>query len=52
MKKIAIYSISLLFIAGSLLTGCQAIKNSNNTQRGAGIGVAAGALLGGIMAII
>lgn len=49
MKKITIYSISLMFIAGSLLTGCQAIKNANNTQKGAGIGVAAGALLGGII---
>ena len=49
MKKITIYSIALLFIAGSLLTGCQAIKNANNTQKGTGIGVAAGAILGGII---
>ena len=32
-----------------LLTNCEAIKNSNNTQRGAVIGTAAGAVLGGII---
>jgi len=49
MKKITIFSLSLLFFAGSFLSGCQAIKNANNTQKGAGIGVAAGALIGGII---
>ncbi len=30
-------------------TSCNAIKNSNKTQRGAGIGVAGGALVGGLI---
>ena len=49
MKNITIYSLSLLFFAGSVLSGCTAIKNANNTQKGTGIGVMAGALIGGII---
>ncbi|TPN88856.1 OmpA family protein [Aquimarina algicola] len=33
----------------AMLTSCEAVKNSNNTQRGAVIGTAAGAVLGGII---
>jgi outer membrane protein OmpA-like peptidoglycan-associated protein len=32
-----------------MFAGCNSIKNANNTQKGTGIGVAAGALLGGII---
>lgn len=49
MRKLIVYSLSLLFVASSVLTSCNSIKNANNTQKGAGIGVAAGALLGGIL---
>ena len=49
MKKIAILSLSALFIVSSLFTSCDSIKNANNTQKGTGIGVAAGALIGGIL---
>ena len=39
-----------LGLSGSLLfTSCEAIKNSNNTQRGAAIGAASGAVIGGIL---
>lgn len=44
--------ISNLFLSLVLLTSlisCDAIKNTNNTQRGASIGVAGGAILGGIL---
>lgn len=49
MKKLIIFSLSVLFVITSVFTGCKSIKNANNTQKGAGIGVAAGALVGGIL---
>jgi outer membrane protein OmpA-like peptidoglycan-associated protein len=48
MKKIT--SITLIFaIVLSFGISCTAIQNSNNTQKGAGIGVAAGAIVGGLI---
>lgn len=42
--------IAALFLSSSLvLTSCESVRNSNNQQRGTGIGVAAGAVLGGIL---
>jgi outer membrane protein OmpA-like peptidoglycan-associated protein len=49
MKKIAIIGLSSLFVLSILFTSCDSVKNANNTQKGAGIGVAAGALIGGIL---
>ncbi len=49
MKKIAILGLSSLFVISGLFSSCDAVKNTNNTQRGAGIGAATGALLGGIL---
>jgi outer membrane protein OmpA-like peptidoglycan-associated protein len=49
MNKLSILSVALLVLVASLLTGCKTIQNTNSTQKGAGIGVAAGALLGGII---
>lgn len=49
MKKITIIATALLMIAGSFLTSCEAIKNTNKTQRGAAIGAVGGAVLGGIL---
>ncbi|HRE79288.1 MAG TPA: OmpA family protein [Flavobacterium sp.] len=49
MKKIVALVLISAFATGSLTTGCEAAKNTNNTQRGAGIGVAAGAVIGGIL---
>jgi len=49
MKKLTIYSLLILCAITSVFTSCNSIKNANNTQKGAGIGVAAGALLGGIL---
>ncbi|MGA9212381.1 OmpA family protein [Kaistella sp.] len=43
-------SIAALFISTSLvMTSCEAVKNSNNQQRGTVIGAAAGAVLGGVL---
>ncbi len=44
LKKIGVALMTVAF-----LTSCEAVKNSNNTQRGAVIGTAAGAVLGGII---
>lgn len=49
MKKFGALTLSTLFLLSSLFTSCTAVKNANNTQKGAGIGVAAGAILGGIL---
>ncbi|MDN3672054.1 OmpA family protein [Flavobacterium branchiarum] len=49
MRKIIVLSISSLLVLSSLFVSCDSVKNANNTQKGAGIGVAAGALLGGIL---
>lgn len=49
MKKTTLVSVSLILIFNSLFTSCDAVKNTNNTQRGAGIGVAAGTILGAVL---
>jgi outer membrane protein OmpA-like peptidoglycan-associated protein len=49
MRKISILAISSLFLLATLFTSCNSVKNANNTQKGAGIGAAAGALIGGII---
>ena len=49
MKKISILGLAVLMLAGSVLSGCEAAKNTNNTQRGAGIGAVGGAVIGGIL---
>ncbi len=47
MKKVLSITLAMAMIFS--LGSCDAIKNSNKTQRGAGIGVAAGALVGGLI---
>ncbi|WP_026710691.1 OmpA family protein [Flavobacterium filum] len=49
MKKIIALSIVVSFALATILTGCEAAKNTNKTQRGAAIGVAAGAIIGGVL---
>ena len=49
MKKFIIYVVSALFLFGTLLSSCKAVKNSNKTQRGAAIGVVAGSVLGAVL---
>ena len=49
MKKISIVAIATIMVMGSMFTSCEAIKNTNQTQRGAGIGAVGGAVLGGIL---
>jgi outer membrane protein OmpA-like peptidoglycan-associated protein len=49
MKKISILSLSSLFVLSILFTGCDSVKNANNTQKGAGIGAVAGGVLGAVL---
>ena len=45
MKKILVVAIAI----GIMFTGCESLKNTNNTQRGVAIGAAGGAVIGGIL---
>ncbi len=45
----SVYSLAIMFLFGMLLTSCEAIKNTNQTQRGAAAGAAGGAVLGGVL---
>lgn len=49
MKKFSIYLLGVMMTAGTLFTGCEAVKNTNKTQRGVAIGAASGAVLGGVL---
>ncbi|WP_348825115.1 OmpA family protein [Flavobacterium aestuarii] len=49
MKKITTIGLSGLLMLSMLFTGCEATKNANNTQKGAGIGVIAGGVLGAVI---
>jgi outer membrane protein OmpA-like peptidoglycan-associated protein len=49
MRKISLYSLITVLSFGMVFTSCESVKNTNNTQRGAGIGAVAGAVLGGVL---
>ncbi|AWG21515.1 hypothetical protein FFWV33_08220 [Flavobacterium faecale] len=49
MKNISVIALALLMSVSSIFTSCESIKNTNSTQKGAGIGVVAGAILGGVL---
>lgn len=49
MKNIKIVALASLFLLGSFITGCEAVKNTNKTQRGVAIGAVGGAVIGGIL---
>ena len=42
-------AVVLVLSSSLLFTSCEAVKNSNNTQRGVAIGAASGAVIGGIL---
>lgn len=48
-NRISVVALAALMLIGTSLTSCEAVKNSNNTQKGAGIGAVAGAVLGGVL---
>lgn len=49
MKNFTLISLALLLSFGSVFTSCESLKNTNNAQKGAGIGVLAGAVIGGVL---
>jgi len=49
MKKTITILLANLFLVSIVLTSCEAVKNTNNTQRGAAIGAVGGAVIGGIL---
>ncbi len=49
MKKSSAILVVIAIMFSTIFTSCDAVKNSNNTQRGAAIGVAGGALLGAVL---
>lgn len=49
MKNVKIIVLACFFLFGSLFTGCESVKNTNNTQRGAAIGAVGGAIIGGVL---
>ena len=49
MKNMNLKITTLALSAGLLFTGCEAVKNTNHTQRGAAVGAASGAVIGGVL---
>lgn len=49
MKNTAIYILAFALSLSTVLTGCEATKNANNTQKGAVIGTVAGGVLGAVI---
>ena len=49
MKKYTVYGLVTLLSFTIILGSCNAVKNTNNTQRGAGIGAVAGGVLGAVL---
>lgn len=49
MKKISIFLFAIIISLSSIFTSCEAVKNTNKTQRGAGIGVVLGGVLGAVI---
>ncbi len=49
MKKFSIYLLAVIISLSTILTGCEAVKNTNKTQRGAGIGAVLGGVLGAVI---
>jgi outer membrane protein OmpA-like peptidoglycan-associated protein len=49
MKKTKIYMLTIALAASICFSYCDAVKNTNNTQRGVAIGAASGAVIGGIL---
>jgi outer membrane protein OmpA-like peptidoglycan-associated protein len=49
MKKTSAILVVSLMLLSTVFTSCEAVKNTNNTQRGAAIGAIGGAVIGGIL---
>jgi outer membrane protein OmpA-like peptidoglycan-associated protein len=49
MKKISTILLGSVLVLSTVFTSCEAVKNTNKTQRGAAIGAVGGAILGGVL---
>ena len=49
MRKITVLGLCSLLVLTSFFTSCDSVKNANNTQKGAGIGVVAGGVIGAVL---
>ena len=49
MRNLNVKITTLALSAGLLFTGCEAIQNTNHTQRGAAVGATSGAVIGGVL---
>lgn len=49
MKNLKVNFLAVTISAGLLLSSCQAIQNTNHTQRGAAVGATSGAVIGGVL---
>lgn len=49
MKNLKLHLLTVSISAGLLLSSCEAIQNTNHTQRGAAVGATSGAVLGGVL---
>lgn len=49
MKIQVLVGLGFLFVGSNLVVSCDAVKNANNTQKGAGIGAVAGGVIGGVL---
>jgi outer membrane protein OmpA-like peptidoglycan-associated protein len=49
MKKTSTILVASLMLLSTIFTSCEAVKNTNNKQRGAAIGAIGGAVIGGIL---
>ncbi len=47
--SLKIYALTAVMAGGIGFTSCEAVKNTNNAQRGVAIGAASGAVLGGVL---
>ena len=49
MKKLNTKVAALILGGSFIVSSCTTVQNANNTQKGAGIGVVAGSVIGGIL---
>lgn len=49
MKNIGSKIITVVLSTSLFFTGCEAVKNTNQTQRGAAVGASSGAVIGGVL---
>lgn len=49
MRTLKVYLLAFAVMLGMVISSCESLKNTSNTQRGVGIGAASGAVIGGVI---